>query len=649
MHTDTANLLKELLEADFLYYTEGKSTLSDNEYDRKREQFKALEPGHPYLKSVGAPVPVNAKKVTHRIVAGSQEKIKSEEELVGWAGQTRGNYVEQWKLDGATLVLQYTDGCLMEAASRGDGEVGESVLFNVVNMPSVPKRLPYPFTGDIRGEVVLSKGNFAQFFAPLGHSNPRNSVAVLRDQKGSGLAKHLDVVAFDLVELDGHEYATELNKVAVLGEFGFTHVETVVVTEKNDLWRVFTEFESRRSAYQYEVDGVVVKFSSLADQAALGSSSDNRPKGQRSIKFANDEAETTILAVELTIGSTGAIIPTAKVNPVECGGVIISSILMNNFKYIQEELGGACIGDKCVIERAGGVIPHMREVFPRYNHTQRLGQPIVAPEKCPFCGSTLIEEGAHIRCKNQECEGLGYQKVMQWVTKRDIKGCGDVTLQGMYDEGLITEPQHLYTLPKAAWVTVLGLKTAENLLKEIEKSKECPLNELMGSVCIKFLGRRECEIIMEKTGIDSVGKWFDLTEGTLLSIGGYKETKAKAIVAGIEKAKPVILALISAGVKPTMPEAKPAPKATTGKPFSGQTLLFTGKIEKCDGNGERYTRKKMQALAKDQGAVVVDDFMPGITMLITAEMTSTSSKMQKAKKAGVKIVSEEDFFAMLGV
>ena len=146
-----------------------------------------------------------------------------------------------------------------------------------------------------------------------------------------------------------------------------------------------------------------------------------------------------------------------------------------------------------------------------------------------------------------------------------------------------------------------------------------------------------------------MGKWFDLTEGTLLSIGGYKETKAKAIVAGIEKAKPVILALISAGVKPTMPEAKPAPKATTGKPFSGQTLLFTGKIEKCDGNGERYTRKKMQALAKDQGAVVVDDFMPGITMLITAEMTSTSSKMQKAKKAGVKIVSEEDFFAMLGV
>lgn len=371
-------LLGRLLEADFEYYTKGKSLWSDNEYDRMREEFKALDPSHPYHQTVGARIPADAKKVTHRLVAGSQEKIKTEDELMSWAEKnTQPGFVMQWKLDGSTLVLQYTDGCLVEAATRGDGIIGESVLWNVLLMPSVPKRLPIPFTGDVRGEVILSKAKHESIFKPLGYSNPRNSVAVIRDQKGTDLAQHLDFIAFDMVALDGEKCTTELACVATLTTLGFTPVYTLSIKSAQDLWSAFQKFEEKLPAFEYEADGVVARYDVVAAQAALGLSSDNRPKGQRSIKFANNEAETTVVGVEFTIGSTGRINPVIALNPVECGGVIISSVTGNNFQFIQENLGGICIGDKVVIERCGGVIPGIVRVIPRYS--------------CPHCGFEGIE------------------------------------------------------------------------------------------------------------------------------------------------------------------------------------------------------------------------------------------------------------------
>jgi len=279
----------------------------------------------------------------------------------------------------------------------------------------------------------------------------------------------------------------------------------------------------------------------------------------------------------------------------------------------------------------------------------RLGEPIVAPDTCPFCGKPVVLEGAHTKCVNSECLGRGFQKVMQWVVKRDIKGLGDVTLGNLYDLGYVRTPADLYNLDYLVLEDLVGEKTSDKLIEALQKSKHCLLSELMGSVCIRFLGRRECEIIQEKTGISTVNGWFNLTVKDLLSVGGYQERKATEIVEGIYQTKGLIMALLKAGVVPYIEEAAAPAPSQTGLPLSGQILLFTGRIDRCDASGVRFTRKRMQQLAKDEGAQVVDDFDSSVTMLVTAELNSTSSKMKKAQKSGTKIVSEDDFFTMIGI
>jgi DNA ligase (NAD+) len=639
-------LLNELLNADALYYSTGKSPLSDAEYDSKRDEFRALEPQHPYLKTVGAKLAANAKPVKHRLISGSQEKLKSPEEIQAWAvkGGKLG-YKEQWKLDGYTLVLTYLEGILTEAASRGDGEVGESVLWNAVLLSSVPKRLSRAFTGDVRGECVLSKTKFAKFFAPLGYSNPRNAVAVIRDQKGTGMAEHLDFIAFDINVEPQMDFKTETERTLFMQALGFTTVDGWLAETPQQIQSIWANLAEQRSKYDYEVDGVVVRYESIAEQQQAGTTSDFRPKGQKCIKFANDEAETTCIGYEITMGSTGALIPTLKFNTVELGGAKVSSVLGCNFPLLKER--GIHVGDKVILSRRGGVIPYVESVSAPGADRKA----IEAPKECPYCGSKTFEEGAYVKCSNEDCEGRGFRQLLSWVRKREIKQLGETLLQELYDNHSIKFPQDLYTLtyPVLSQVQLSGRTVgtgAKTVLAEIEKSKQCPLTDLMGSVSIKLLGRREAELIMGKTGIKSLGEWFSLTESQLLSVEGYQDTKANAIVAGIKKARPVILALVEAGVEWFVE----APKTTVpGGALSGQVLVFTGAIQKCDATGARFTRKRMQELAKNAGADLSDEVRDGVTMLVTAEVDSTSSKMKKAKQLGVKIVHENDFFSGLGL
>ena len=644
-------ILATLLNADSLYYSTGKSPLSDAEYDALREQFRKQDPNHPYFSTVGAKIPVDSKAVQHRIVAGSQEKVKNPQEVHQW-GQRGGKkgYKMQWKLDGYTLVLQYDLGILNEAASRGDGEIGESVLWNAVLMSSIPKRLPVPFTGDVRGEVVLSKVLFQKYFTPLGYSNPRNAVAVIRDQKGTGLAQYLDFIAFDFNELgEDQGFTTEQERTDFMTALGFTTVEGELVPSVKELIPTFTQFESRREQYDYEVDGVVVRYEDLGEQQAVGSTSDLRPRGQRCIKFANDEAETTCIGYELTIGSTGAIIPTLKFNPVELGGARVSSVLGCNFSLLKER--GIHVGDKVVLSRRGGVIPYVESVVsPGVNR-----QPILPPEYCPCCGSKTHQVGAYLRCTNEECEGRGFRLLLLWAQKREIKGLGETLLQALYDEYNIRYPADLYRLDYA---TLSGVQMsgrclgsgATQVLEELEKSKQCPIEELVGSLGVKHLGRREAENIMERTGIRTLEGWFQLTAEQLLAVEGYKDIKAQGIVQGLIKARPLIDALLEVGVKWYYPDTVSVLKVVS-KTLHGEVLVFTGAIQKLDTKGDRYTRKRMQDLAVANGASIEEDIKKGVTMLVTADVNAPkpSSKMVKANKLGIRITSEEEFFTLLGL
>jgi DNA ligase (NAD+) len=505
MNLESKNLLTELLEADSKYYSTGTSPLSDAQYDMKRAQFKKLEPNHSYNQTIGAPIPVDAKPVKHRIVAGSLEKLQDPTEISAWGSKKgRSGYRMDWKLDGYTLVLQYEDGVLKEAATRGDGVIGESVLWNAALMESVPKRLPVPFTGDVRGECVLNKVIFERVFKPLGYSNARNAVAVIRDQKGNGLAKYLSFVAFDLVTLGDEVFNSENEKRSFMAQMGFTVVPSILIDfNVRNIFETFDTFQANRIEYCYEVDGVVVRYESLAEQAEVGSTSDLRPKGQRCIKFANEEAKTVCTGYTLTLGSSGSIIPTLSFEPVEIGGAMVSSVLGCNFTLLKEK--DIAIGDHVTLTRAGGVIPYIQRVDQR--PTNRV---LINPPKfCPICGYTTVWEGAHLKCGNEECEGKAFRLLQLWVQKREIKGLGETLLQTLYDEYEVMTPVDLYSLNYATLSQVMmsGRKvgtSASTILAEIEKSKECSLQDLVGSVGVKLLGRQEAENIMNRLGVTTL-------------------------------------------------------------------------------------------------------------------------------------------------
>ena len=654
--------LAELLSADYEYYTDGKSTLSDAEYDFKKKAFKEANPDHPYCRTVGAPPPAGTVTVRHAIPAGSQDKLADHDDIVSWVAKMPGEtYSIGYKGDGITLVLTYKGGMLVEAATRGDGITGESVLANAILMSSIKKQLREPLDIIVRGETMLFKENFIKHFVPLGYSNERNSVACIRDQKGTGLAKYLNFVSFDIFSEDGSPVTTSLGTAATERDnyntmvyLGFSPIITVFDIRPELIGEYHRKFESEKDAAPYITDGTVVRCQSLATQAKLGMTTNMCPRGQRCIKWVADTAETTVTDYELTMGSTGAIIPTFKMNTVVIGGTEVSSVLMNNFGYVAKK--GAGIGDKVLISKRGGVIPHLEKLISKgENHKD-----ITPPSKCPWCNSDtklvvskIDEDSATLYCTNEDCEGRGVQKVKAWTKKVGVLFVGDVLLQELYDNHDVKMPHDLYRLTEEylSKIVIGGSvygANAKRTMAELEKSKSLPLHVFIGSLCVPFLGREEAKNIMEKLNIKYLPQFINIQVADLLSVEGYKDTKARAIVSGLQEVREEVMALLAAGVVVTDEEPTKVAPVTSGS-LSGSSFCFTGAIIKIDSDGKRFTREKMQALAVANGGSVTDKVKAGTTYLVQADPTSTSSKTEAAKKVGTKIISEDEFFSMVGM
>jgi DNA ligase (NAD+) len=656
------NLLNELLRADHEYYINGISALSDAEYDHKKHSFKSENPDHPYCKTVGTPPPAGTVKVKHTIVAGSQEKLASAEDIKGWTGKYPGEMFSiGYKGDGITLVLTYKDGLLVDAVTRGDGVEGESVLANALLMDSVKKQLREPLDIVVRGETMLFKENFKKYFAPLGYSNERNSVACIRDQKGTGLAKHLTFVAFDIFNSDGSPVTTsngtattECDNHNIMDYLGFTPISTIFMVMAPIVQATHDAMEAAKENIPYITDGTVVRYQSLAVQAAMGMTNDMCPRGQRCIKWVADTAETTVTGYTLSMGSTGAIIPTFNLNTVNIGSVEVSSVLMNNFGYVAKY--GAGVGDKVLISRRGGVIPHLEELVSKGENRT----PILPPEECPVCGSKtkLVrsekeEDVAVLYCTNDSCEGKGVQRVKAWIKKTNILFIGDVLLQELYDNHDVKMPHDIYKLTEQYLSKVevgSGVygANASRTMAEIEKSRSLPLHTFIGSLCVRFLGREEAKNIMKKLNISTLEGFMAIKPEDLLSVEGYKDKKAYAIVEGLQNAKEEVEALLAVGVKVAEEKAEEVPVVTSGG-LLGSSFCFTGAVNRVSDAGERYTRKMLQALVLANGGSVVDDVKAGTTYLVQADPSSTSSKTKAAAKHGTKVVSEENFFKMIGM
>lgn len=349
---NVAQLVERLQKASDAYYNSGVPSESDAEFDRLVDVLRKKDPQNPFLQTVGAPPSALFTKVKHAIPMGSLDKVKDEDELCKWLAKCGNRRILiQWKFDGCSLSLKYVDGRLVGAVSRGDGLYGESVFQNVLKSNHIPKRVS-GFTGYVRGEAVLRRDDFVTFFP--GGSNPRNvGNGALRNKHGEG-CEHLRFYAYD--RLCGGESCsdTEMGNQRLLMGDGFDgdlgeYAETI-----EQVMEIYQRRGEERSSLPFEVDGLVLRVDDVAFQQSLGVH-DGRPKGMMAIKWTSPQAESTLREIVVSVGHTGALIPTGRIDPVQIAGVTVTNVLLNNYDEIQRL--GLVIGCKVLVERAGEVIP----------------------------------------------------------------------------------------------------------------------------------------------------------------------------------------------------------------------------------------------------------------------------------------------------
>jgi DNA ligase (NAD+) len=647
---DPIKVIKKLRKADEAYYLTDQTKMSDEDYDTLKKWLQDEHADNPevkaYLSQVGAPLAAHLDKVKHKIPMGSLSNSMDEAEYRKWHGKHGQPIVMTPKMDGSSIEIIYENGKLVQAITRGDGIEGEDVTRNVRKFKNVPTELEDTMNGSVRGEAMLLIADFAEFFDS---ANPRNAAnGTVRRSDGSG-AEHMVFFAFDVVAKGfnaGDLWKTYEDKLIYLAEIGFETVQMALCESADEAIETHGQWATDRDSLPYEIDGMVARVNDEKVFNDMGVT-DNRPKGGTAYKFKAMERTTVLELVVLTVGHTGAIIPTGKLKPVEIGGVTVSSVLLNNFEEI-ERLGVA-LKDEVKVIRAGDVIPKVIGVAqPGKDRVE-----IEVPTVCPVCESELVKDGAHLFCRNDGCDARVDALVKSWVKKRNILYLGDTLREYLYEQGIVKTAADLYRLDVESLAEMpIGAgkvgRNAERIMAEIEKSKTATLAEFMGSLGIKMLGRREAKHIIDD-GVDTLDKWLAMTADDFeklprFSTGG---SKATAIAEGIDKVRDLIADLLEVGVKIEEPEEEEAEEVAGDGVLAGKSFCFTGAIQR-EENGKRLTRKDMWALVKANGGVAHEKPVAGTTYLVQADPESQSSKTKKAIKLGVEVLAEAAFFEMIG-
>jgi len=622
--------LEQLLrEASDAYYGGEDAIMSDAEFDTLRDELEDLDPKNTFLAQVGAPSDSALTKVQHTIPMGSLKKINpgdGPKEFATWLATVSKTaqalkMAVQLKLDGLSIELVYEKGQFVQAITRGDGDIGEDVTHTIKNAKGFPKTVSIKDRPvSVRCEALLYIADWKKHFSDK--ANPRNAASGLvrrTDAKGS---KHITCVAFDVL-FDYNGFDTEADRIFWLKKEGFKVTPNVLV-DPDDVEQAVKQFENQRDSLPLEIDGAVVKINDIPEQQKLGEK-DGRPRWARAWKFAAMGAHTILNDVEWAVGTQGTINPVAKVKPVSVGGTTISNVTLHNMDEIERL--GIQIGDEIEVIRAGDVIPKIVRVV----STPTSRRPITCTA-CPACGSDVERDGPKLLCTNvANCSGTQFKKIQKWVKKRDIMYLGDSNLEALWNAGVVKGVPDLYRLTQASMVGAgIGSGMAPKILAQIEKSTDCELADLIGSLSLDMLGRSEAGNLIGH-GIDTLAKWKALTPKQISSLPGYQATKGARISQAVQDNWSLI-----EEVAACLAIKAPKKKAAGGK-LSGKSFCFTGTMEK--------PRKELEQMVEDAGGEV-HSVQKGLTYLVIADPNSQSSKAKKARKLGVSLISEDDFLKL---
>ncbi|MEM3097498.1 MAG: NAD-dependent DNA ligase LigA [Nitrososphaerales archaeon] len=610
--------LERLLRVASDRYYNAEPIMEDHEFDRLCDELAALDPGNEFLKEIGAHIATSVwPKVKHKYIMGSQDKVKTKDEFYKWA-DGKGPFVITDKLDGSSIAITYQDGHIISAVTRGDGVEGEDITVNVMRMKNV--RPIDGFSGVIRCEMIIGLSDFNNYFKPLGYKNPRNAAnGIARDKSHSHLVDYINVIPFDVM---GVPFRTELEKAEFIRKHG---LEYVFIKGPFDAEQVWHEFEQRaldRPALSFEVDGVVVKVNDIAAQASYGVSN-GRPRGQVAIKYSSQSKETTINDIHWQVGMNGIISPVAILDPIDIGGVTISRCTLNNRDYISKL--GISVGARVVVTRNNDVIPGISKVVS--HGTSNTNE----PKHCPSCGRAVQYKGAYIICTTTNCYSKVVGNLNAWIRATKINGIGPSILHKLIDLG-ITDVAKFVSMS----IDVLELATGSRKIaqKIYEQIKRCnvDLQTLLYGLNVPHVGEINGRKLAAHFG--SIDKIRNASIDDIAAVPGIK-TMAEEIWAAL-KERSTILDELS---KTIHINANASSDNISNGPLSGKSFCITGELSK--------PRAIIHELITSYGGKVKNDVSRDLDYLVMANMNSTSSKAEKARKYGVRCIDENCLMDMI--
>lgn len=659
--TKVKQLREEINTANYNYYVLDNPTISDAEYDRLMRELQAIEEAHPELitpdsptQRVGAAPLAAFQTVTHRLPLLSLDNAMNEGEIREFVARVQKSlprqtiqFVAEPKIDGLAVELVYENGIFIAGSTRGDGFTGEDITQNLKTIRAIPLtlrqgQLPIPSLIEIRGEVYMDKADFQKLNEqqlaegkPL-FANPRNSAAGSLRQLDPRITarRPLKIFCYALGACEGLQFATHWEFLQALPAWGLRVNPLVkLCSGLSDLLDYYHQIEARRDSLPYDIDGVVFKVNSLAQQVELGIKS-RSPRWAIAAKFKAQQEITQIIDIEASVGRTGAITPVAHFQPVQIGGVTVTNATLHNQDEIDRK--DIRIGDWVLVQRAGDVIPQVVKVITERRTGKEI--PYHIPPQCPVCHANVVreEDEAKHRCPNMNCPAQIKARIEHFASKRamDIEGLGEKLVEQLVNSGLVKNVADLYYLSREQILSLerMADKSAQNLLDAIEKSKKISLARFIFALGIRNVGEHLGKVLENALG--SLEKLQNTSFEELQAIEGVGPIVAQSIrnFFDEEANQQTVTRLLSAGISFITTEK------TAKSEISGKSFVFTGTLA-------AMSRDEAKALVEKLGGKASSAVSAKTDYVVVGE--NPGSKAAIARQLGVKILSEAEFLKLI--
>lgn len=633
------------------YYNDDAPEIEDFEYDMMMRELQSLEEKYPQYdavdsptKKVGGKADNSFESVTHSVRMESLQDAFSVGELYDFEKRvsdtvTNASYVVEPKIDGLSVSLEYENGVFVRGSTRGNGDVGEDVSANLRVIHNVPLKLKKNVEYiEVRGEVYMPKKSFERVVdrqilnGEKPFKNPRNAAAGSLRQKDSSIAasRGLDIFVFNIQQIIGEEITSHKQSLDYLKELGFNVIPTYKkVDDFNDAISEINRIGESRGELEYDIDGAVIKVNDFSQREILGSTA-KFPKWAVAFKYPPEEKQTKLIDIEIAVGRTGVLTPTAVLESVHLAGTTVSRATLHNQDFIDEK--GINIGDIVTVRKAGDIIPEILCVN-EHNSTETFKFPTV----CPSCHEKVYrDDEAAIRCINPECPAQLLRNLIHFCSRdaMDIEGLGPAIIETFVNNGMISKTYDIYTLDKDEIAKLDGFKetSANNIINSVEKSKSNDLSKLLFGFGIRHIGAKAAKLLSDYFGdIDNI---ISADVDDILKIDGYGKIMAESVVEffASDSAKELVEKLKQCGVNTkSLTEIK-------DQRFSGMTFVLTGTLP-------TMKRSEASAIIESFGGKTSSSVSKNTRYVLAGE--EAGSKLDKANVLGIEIISEDDFKKMI--